>query len=90
MDTPAVQFSSVGIANTNQQQWNNLAGTTRPLLNWHKSAGAIIPPGPTGTPGEVLSCASLSEMKISEDWRPTSLAEQSSISKPSSALVTVG
>jgi hypothetical protein len=32
-------------------------------------------PGPTGTPGEVLCCASLSEAKIREDLRPTSVAQ---------------
>ena len=31
--------------------------------------------GPEGTPGEVLSCASLREAKISEDSRPTSIAQ---------------
>ena len=31
--------------------------------------------GPGGTPGEVLSCASLREAKISEDLRPTSIAQ---------------
>jgi hypothetical protein len=31
--------------------------------------------GPIGTPGEVLCCASLREAKISEDVRPTSVAQ---------------
>jgi len=32
-------------------------------------------PGPTGMPGKVLNCASLSEGKISKDTRPTSIAQ---------------
>jgi hypothetical protein len=41
MDTPAVQFSRVGIANTNQQWWHDLAETAR-LQPPHESA----PEGP--------------------------------------------
>jgi hypothetical protein len=47
-----VQFSSVEIANRNQQRWHDLAETARPQPNWHDSAGGIIL-------GEVLCCASL-------------------------------
>ena len=64
MDTPAVQFSSVGIANMNQQRWHHLAETARPQLNQQESPGG---PGPAGTPGEVLCHVSLNEVKISED-----------------------
>jgi hypothetical protein len=32
-------FSSVGIANKNQQWWHDLAEIARPQLNQHKSAG---------------------------------------------------
>jgi hypothetical protein len=38
MDTPAVQFSSDGIANMTQQWWHDLAETARFPLNRHKSA----------------------------------------------------
>ena len=41
MNIPAVQFSSVGIANTNQKQCHKLAETARPQPHWHESAGAI-------------------------------------------------
>jgi hypothetical protein len=61
-DTPAVQFNRAGIVNTNRQWSHYLAQTARPQ-------------GPAGTSGEVLSCASLSEAKISEDTRLTSIAE---------------
>jgi len=43
----------VGAANKSQQQWHYLAETARE--------------GPRGTPGEVLSCTSLREVKFSED-----------------------
>ena len=39
------------------------------------SLGSSQQEGPTGTPGEVLSCASFREAKISEDSRPTSVAQ---------------
>lgn len=39
MDTLAVQFGRVWIANTNQQQWRNQAETARPQPNQHKSVG---------------------------------------------------
>jgi hypothetical protein len=57
MDIPAVQLGRLGVANRNQQQWHSLAEAARP----------------GGTPGEVLSCASLSEVEISEDERPMRL-----------------
>jgi hypothetical protein len=40
-DTPAVQFGRGRIADTNQQQWYDLAETSRPQPNWHESAGGI-------------------------------------------------
>ena len=46
MHIPAVQIGGVGIANTNHKWWHDLAGTARPMLNWHESAGM---------PGEVFS-----------------------------------
>ena len=39
MDIPAVQFNRVGIANMNQPWRHNLAETTRPQPNQHKSVG---------------------------------------------------
>ena len=62
MNIPAVQFGSVWIANTNQQQWHKLAETTRPQANQQQSQQEET--GPRGTPGEVLSCASPSEVEI--------------------------
>ena len=70
MDTPTVQFSGVRIANTNQQRWHDLAETAR-LQPWHES---VSKRNPSGTP-EVLGCFSLWEAKISEDERPTSIAQ---------------
>jgi Zn ribbon nucleic-acid-binding protein len=60
-DTLAVQFSRVRIANTNQQQWHDLAETARP---WRDQEVM---------PGEVLHCAFLDKEKISEDSKPTSI-----------------
>jgi hypothetical protein len=48
MDTPAVHFSRVGIANTDQQWWHDLVETVRPQP-WLKSVGAA-----GGTLGEVV------------------------------------
>ena len=70
----AVNFSSVGIANRNQQQWHNLAETARPQPN-QLNTSQQKEPGPPGTPGEVLCHASLNKVKISEDSRPRSLAK---------------
>jgi hypothetical protein len=39
MDIPTVQFGRLGVSNTNQQWWHNLAETERSLPNQHKSAG---------------------------------------------------
>jgi len=39
------------------------------------SLGLSQQEGPRGTPGQVLSCGSLREAKISEDLRPTSIAQ---------------
>jgi hypothetical protein len=69
MDISAVQFGRVEIAYTNQQQWYYLAETARPQP-WHESAG-----GPTETAGKVRGCASLREVKISKDARPTSIVQ---------------
>jgi hypothetical protein len=64
-----VQFSSVGTATMNQQGWHNLAETSiPPLLNQRELAGGI-------SPGEVLCCASLKEVKIGEDWRPRGISK---------------
>jgi hypothetical protein len=69
-ETPAVHFSSVGIANTNQQQCHDLAETARPPLNCQQKN-----PEPVGTPRKVLFCASLNSMKSSKDeeWGPTKI-----------------
>ena len=64
-----VQFNSIGIANTQQQQWHFLLESAGPQP-WHKSAG--------GTLGAARSsswfCLS-QEAKIREDLRPTSVAQ---------------
>jgi len=39
MDSPAVQFSRVGIGNRNQQQWPYLAETTRPQPQLESAGG---------------------------------------------------
>lgn len=62
-NTPAVQFSHVGIANGNQQRWHEPAETARPLLNQQESAEGT---GPAGVSGEVLCLASLNQVKISK------------------------
>jgi hypothetical protein len=71
MDIPAVQFSRGGL-----QTGINSGGATYQKqpgfsLGWSQQEGA----GSTGTPGEVLGCASLREVKIGEDVRPTSFAQ---------------
>ena len=66
---PAVWFGRVRIANIIQEQWYYLAETARPQP-WHESAG-----GPTETAGKVRGCASLREVKISKDARPTSIVQ---------------
>jgi hypothetical protein len=65
MNIPAIHFSSIRIANMNQQQWPNLAETARPQPRLSQQEG------PGGTPGEILSYASLSKAKVIEDERPT-------------------
>ena len=62
-DTSAAEFGRVGITNTNQQWWHYLA----------KAASLSLSPSQQEGPGEVLSCASLSKVKISED--ATSIAQ---------------
>lgn len=56
----------------NQQQWHDLAETTRLPANHHESAGV------TRMAGEVLHCASVNEVKISKDFRRL---DQESIAK---------
>jgi hypothetical protein len=78
-DTPAVQFSRDGRANTSQQWWDDLAETAKaqPLL---ESAE-----GPAGTRGEALGCAS-QQSKDRRRLKMNKLCTASSTSKPSSAL----
>jgi hypothetical protein len=65
MDTLAVQFSTVGISNTNHQQWHYLAETARPQ-HWLTSAEG-------SQKRKVFSCGFLRETKISEDARLISI-----------------
>jgi hypothetical protein len=58
----SIQFSSVRIANMNQQWWHDAAETSRPPPNPHESARV----GLAGTP-EVLCCASPNKVKIIKD-----------------------
>jgi hypothetical protein len=71
MDTPAVQFRRVRLANRNQQWWHDLAESARP----HLSLGSSHQEVPGRTPGEVLCCVSLREANINKDERPTSVAQ---------------
>ena len=72
-DTLAVHFSSVGIA--------AVVGGHTGLSRIHTSQQEGL--GPQTTPGEVLSCASLSIAKITEDLSPRSIGlKASSTSKP--------
>lgn len=59
----AVQFSSVRILNTNQQQWHDPAETARPWPNQHESEEATTT---SQDPGEVFCCASPNKAKISK------------------------
>ena len=61
MNTPAVQFSTVGIADTNQQ---------RPQPSWHESAGVTKTTRDTRSP---LLCLSQQSKKVSEDLRQKAL-----------------
>ena len=71
MDTPAVQFCRVGIANTHHQQhYLTFSQASLSLSTSQQEA-----PGPTGMPRKVHSCVSLSEAKIGEDTRPTSVVQ---------------
>ena len=76
-DTPAVQFSRVRIANTNQQQWHYLAETARPQP-WLESAG-----GTNRNTRSSQLCLSQRRCKTNKH------CTASSISKPSSASITV-
>ena len=64
----AVQFSSVRIPNTNQQQWYDIQqkppGLQQICLSQQER------PEPAGTPEEVFCHASLNEVKISKDLIP--------------------
>jgi hypothetical protein len=68
MFTPAVPFSRVGIANTNQQRWHFLAETARPQPPEELTGGA-------------RRCASLSEGQ--RRWATKKHCTASSTSKPS-------
>ena len=68
---PGVHFSSVRIPNRNQQWLCDPAETARSLQNCMSQRKLLEP---AGTPGEVLCCASLNEVKMSKDARPTNLA----------------
>ena len=83
MDTPAVQFCSVRIANMNQQQRHYLAETVRPQP-WHWSVGR------TSMNARRSSWLCLSQQS-KDQWRleTNKHCTASSISKPSSASVTV-
>jgi hypothetical protein len=72
MIIPAVQVSSVGIVNTNQQQWHDLAETARPQPNCHKSTGEIKTNRDTRRSSLL---ASLKEATNSDDMRPRSIAK---------------
>jgi len=82
---PAIQFVTVRRANTDQQWWYSPVETARPQLNQHESGGRA--PEPAGTPGEILCCASLSEVKINEDSRPMKLCR--AINAPQAELSTM-
>ena len=78
MDISAVQFGRVSIANTNQQMWHELAETTRSQQSQQEGSG--------GTPGESLSCSSLSEAKVKQRPETNKHCTASSTSTPSSAF----
>lgn len=59
--TAAVQSGTVGIENPDQQQWHDLAEIARLQLSQQEGFG------PAWIPGDILSCASLSETRISEE-----------------------
>jgi hypothetical protein len=66
IDTTAVQFGRVGLATV----------VTQPSKHSRASASALVSRrDQTGTPREILGCASIREVKISEDSRPTSIAQ---------------
>ena len=82
-DIPAVQFSRVGIANTNQQWWHYLAETARPQPR-HELAG--------GTRRDTRRSSQLCLSQGSKDHgrvETNKLCTASSVSKPCSASVTV-
>ena len=60
-NTSTIQFSRVGIANTNQQLWHDLAETAKPQP-WHKSAG--------GTRRDARKSSQLClSQQIEDQWR---------------------
>jgi hypothetical protein len=71
MDASAVQSGRAGIANRNQQHWHDFIGTARPHPQYESAGGTKA----NRNSGNVLSCASLSKMKIRKDVRPTSIAQ---------------
>ena len=77
-DTSMVQFDNVGIANTNQQQWHYLPETTRPQP-WPKSAGGTL----RDTRRSFQLCLSQGRFETYK------YCTASSVSKPSSASITV-
>jgi hypothetical protein len=81
-DTPAVQFSRVGIASTNQQQWHGLTETAR-SRPWHKSAGGTQ----RDTRSFQLHLSQRSEYQQRHKTHKRCTA--SSISKPSLASITI-
>ena len=84
IDTPAVQFGRIRLGNRNQQQWHNLAETARPQPR-HKSAGG------TRTNRKARSSWLCLFQGREDQWRQETKKHctASSISKPSSASITV-
>jgi hypothetical protein len=68
MDTPAIHFTRVGIANMNQQWWHYLAETVSPQPQ-HQSAERMR------RDQEKFSAVPLSEKRRSAETRPTSVAQ---------------
>ena len=79
-DTPAVQFSSVRIANTNQQQWHYLAETARPQPQL-KSAG--------GTRAKSSPLCLSQGSKDQQTHKTNKHCTASCTSKPSSVSITL-
>lgn len=69
---PPVQFGRVRVANMNQQKPPGLSQIGPSQQEWLE---------PAGTPGEALCCASVNEVKISEDVR-TMMCSKASYARP--------